>query len=360
MERLKVCVIAWNMKAHTWDRYKPQLQAIAKHHDLILATPWEIKCDWIDVVRVPPPSHTYGSLKSMLEYATKVVMALPDFDVLYLRNGGPRRQLLDVFVKYVSKKPACMKLGGDGVKVRFHYVDGGYTLDRWMQDAVDLTSLNNMDMIIPLSLRLKESAEKIILDERRITEPVKLGVDVDRWGYTEPPDKLVVGYAGRISPEKGSKFMEKLFNHCKDIRFEVAGTFEKEDFRFPDNVHFHGVVPYDEMPEFYSRVSLVILPSFPGCEGLPNTVLEAYQSGRPVIVTRNLLPPELPCYGFELPHIVEEWSHHFLHYTLKQYRNMGLMARDWVNWNWDSWEDFGANISKYLWKCYRNHKLEQY
>jgi len=110
----------------------------------------------------------------------------------------------------------------------------------------------------------------------------------------------------------------------------MVGGIEKacEKYKFPKNCHYGGVVPYAEIPDFLEDISILALPSH--SEGLPNSVLEAYSAGRPVIVTPQSVPPELPVFGWTLGHNVQNWAD-----TLRKVasgypgncQNLGLYAR---------------------------------
>lgn len=343
-KRLRVLSIAWNAKAATWERFKPQFEAIGQFHDLLMACPWEIGGLWPDVTKIPtPPDGYYNSLRGMMDYCIKVVKKLPDFDVIYNRTGGPRRQLTDVFIAQFSKKPIVCKVAGDGHRVRFHYVGGGYQLNRIMQDTLDRVSLNSMDRLVPLSSRLAEKLRQYVQDPGKIAEPVMLGCDLSKFVPRNHQLEKTMGYAGRISPEKGAELLQRLVD-TSPVSFRIAGAMERVKFKFPDNVHYDGILPYGQMPDWYQKVSAVLLPSYPECEGLPNAVIEAYASAKPVIVTDGLLPPELPLFGFELPHNPMLWADFVKNVDPLILRNLGLYARQWMTKNWPSWMKFGENM----------------
>lgn len=55
------------------------------------------------------------------------------------------------------------------------------------------------------------------------------------------------------------------------------------ELKIDDRVRFAGYVPHDELPAYYRRADLFVLPSF--YEGMSNTMLEAMASGLPILAT---------------------------------------------------------------------------
>lgn len=109
---------------------------------------------------------------------------------------------------------------------------------------------------------------------------------------------LTVGYFGRISPEKGVHriipLAKKIAQNAPNIHFIVAGFFEKRGYgEFVVNQlrHFNalylGSLDSDSNTEFYSRVNIVLVPSYSETGAIG--VLEAMASGCIVIAT-NIYP----------------------------------------------------------------------
>ena len=55
------------------------------------------------------------------------------------------------------------------------------------------------------------------------------------------------------------------------------------ELRINDKVNFHGYIAHNELPDYYRKADIFILPSL--WEGMSNTLLEGMASGLPVIVT---------------------------------------------------------------------------
>jgi len=111
--------------------------------------------------------------------------------------------------------------------------------------------------------------------------------------------KPIVAFIGRFSPEKRPQWLVDIALQCKEVATVVAaGEGELYDQVVQDNQEREGGVVFlgqMEEPRFlYQCARVVIIPS--AIEGLPNTMMEAIQFKRHVIIT--------PVGG------VPEWKHH--------------------------------------------------
>lgn len=120
-----------------------------------------------------------------------------------------------------------------------------------------------------------------------------------------PADVPVVGFLGRLSPEKGPEVFLRaalLVNgRLPQAHFVVVGGGPMEAtlrefvarFRLEDRVHFAGVRA--DVPELLNELDLLVSSSH--SEALPLAVMEAMSSGLPVIATRVGGVPDLVAQG---------------------------------------------------------------
>jgi len=103
---------------------------------------------------------------------------------------------------------------------------------------------------------------------------------------------LRVLWVGRISEEKRFEWFLDVAEQCPDILFEVVGlprihsTYGSSLMKRAAGIHnvkMHGYVPYQEMSRFYQPCSILCCTS--AYEGFPNTFLEAWAIGMPVVST---------------------------------------------------------------------------
>ena len=102
-----------------------------------------------------------------------------------------------------------------------------------------------------------------------------------------------VGWAARISKEKRLDFLLDIARALPDVIFEIGGAPSAggEDYAQPiidaarslPNIILHGRVPREDMPKFYERLHLFCCTS--AYEGFPNTFLEAWSHGLPIVST---------------------------------------------------------------------------
>lgn len=97
-----------------------------------------------------------------------------------------------------------------------------------------------------------------------------------------------VGYAGRISPEKGVETLITAARMYPDISFKAAGSYDRMLHLLaeaPPNYEFCGRLNRVELSEFYTHSQIIVLSSI--CyEGFPSVLIEAMLYGKPVICSR--------------------------------------------------------------------------
>jgi len=98
-------------------------------------------------------------------------------------------------------------------------------------------------------------------------------------------------WIGRICEVKRPDRLLELAKICPDLDFDLVGPVGNSEYarsirrRANDikNVHFHGPVERECVPEFYKKASVMCCTS--DFEGFPNTFLEAWSYGLPVVST---------------------------------------------------------------------------
>ncbi len=98
-------------------------------------------------------------------------------------------------------------------------------------------------------------------------------------------------WVGRICPEKCPERLLELVRLCPEIHFDVVGPADGSEYarnicdraRTLPNLTLHGVIPRARMPEFYRQAACLCCTSV--VEGFPNTFLEAWSHGLPVVST---------------------------------------------------------------------------
>jgi len=132
--------------------------------------------------------------------------------------------------------------------------------------------------------------------------PVKISKEKARHILNLPNDKRIVGFLGRIAPQKHPEFMLEVISilAMKDVILVYAGTgpelenLKKRAFQLgvSEQVIFLGAIEYKSVFVFYDAIDVFVLPS--RFEGFGRTLVEAMQSKLPIIandlqVTREVL-----------------------------------------------------------------------
>jgi glycosyltransferase involved in cell wall biosynthesis len=106
-----------------------------------------------------------------------------------------------------------------------------------------------------------------------------------------PGEAPRVLWAGRLAPQKRPELVLELARRCPGVVFDVVGAppsgAAAREFDAAatavTNVQLHGFVPHGELGAFYDRAVALVCTSLR--EGFPNTFLEAWSRGRPVVTT---------------------------------------------------------------------------
>ena len=141
------------------------------------------------------------------------------------------------------------------------------------------------------------------------------GVETDRFEPLAMPasaDPFRVVSAGRLTATKG---FDRLIRACAlarergaPVELAVLGRGDQEErlrsvaaeVGFAEHLTLPGWVPYDEVPAWIERSHVFALPASVGFhDGLPNVVLEAMASARPVVLSPLPAAPEAVTPGVE-------------------------------------------------------------
>lgn len=123
------------------------------------------------------------------------------------------------------------------------------------------------------------------------------GVDLEKFNKkkVKKTNKTIFLFVGRLEKEKGLIYLIKAINilKAKDSKFEVhligkgsGEAYLKElvsKFNFKKYIKFLGKKTFQEITSYYANSDIFILPSIH--EGFPLTLLEAWASRLPVIIT---------------------------------------------------------------------------
>lgn len=153
--------------------------------------------------------------------------------------------------------------------------------------------LRNADRIIVQT----RNQERLLRDDFRLdSEMVPMpctGPDEDEYvpHYMPSRGSGRILWVGRIENVKRPDRFLDLVEACGDLEFDLVGPAGDTPYaryilerasRYP-NVRMHGGVPRDRMPEYYTNSACLCSTS--DAEGFPNTFLEAWSYGVPVVST---------------------------------------------------------------------------
>jgi len=169
------------------------------------------------------------------------------------------------------------------------------------------------------------------IDKSKMTI-IRPGIDLDRFKVI-----IRIGVVGYIrgDRDKGGEDLTKLFSRSKwkSFRFIFAGKNWEERYgsayrKLGVNMELLGNIQYSQMPEFYTGIDYLLMPS--RVEAVPQVLAEALACGRPVISTNAGWAPEF--------NIIHYGSIDELNKILKDIEKDWLSRRAQVeSLTWDNW-----------------------
>jgi len=354
---MKVCLVWKHLEI--FDRYVPQMKAIADNVDSFYVTyfwgnpkdEWKRYFEFEKLNLKGYRNRYYRYVRSLI--STKWFKNLPmykqliniDPDVFYCLSG---MQEPAYYFSKATAIPYVVRLRGNYFKVR-----NAMNVMWWKKEInnyLDTKFLVEANLVIPISTNLKEEALLWGVPSDKISTVIGLGVDTDLFKPVNVniEDEFVVGYAGRVSPEKGGARLISIAKQLPEIRFIVAGKNQMPEVFPPKlkNLSYLGELTLDKMPWFYNNCDLIILPSY--TEGFPNVVIEAYACQKPVLATPESFPlGDLDIFGEVAP--FDRWVESLMRLKKdgSRLKHLGENARRYVK-KYFTWESFGKKIVNHL------------
>ena len=177
----------------------------------------------------------------------------------------------------------------------------GRTLSLHVYGLLDKFQLRFFDRICAVSDGVRHSLLQALVPDPKITV-VQNGIDCERFANGRPvlrsdlesKDGLVVGYIGRLAPEKGLHYLlraaKAILNTLPSVSFVLCGEGPERSslqalasqLGIEKNVFFLG--QRSDIPDLYSSFDVAVLPSL--TEGTPLAILEAMAAKRPIVASR--------------------------------------------------------------------------
>lgn len=167
-------------------------------------------------------------------------------------------------------------------------------------------SMKQSSCILVRSDYMKKEIRHIISEEKiRI---VPFGIEIERFKNVDPSDvkgkynlngKFVLLYVGRLAWHKRIDFLINSMEKLNDVILLIVGEGEERDklkrfvrlLNLQDKVIFVGKVSDEDLPKYYAASDVFVTASLH--EGFCVPIIEAFASGKPVIVPDRTTMPEV-------------------------------------------------------------------
>jgi len=222
------------------------------------------------------------TIKSALLYNVKVFIFTLGAEILFPAI---------IILKLLRRKTIAL-LAGDTVKVYKVKHDYKYPLASisWFISSI---FVDRIIVYSPAFIRAKINS-RYLLRKVRVASHHILDFNVFKFkSISEDISDIIIGYVGRLSPEKNplnlllAFYLLKKKYHLTRLRLIIIGDGSQRELlmklikKMDNTISFVRWCPREELIKYYHSFTLLVLPSY--TEGLPYVLLEAMACGTPVI-----------------------------------------------------------------------------
>jgi glycosyltransferase involved in cell wall biosynthesis len=162
--------------------------------------------------------------------------------------------------------------------------------------AITRYALRRADHVTATGARLAEATLRYVPPGKPVTV-IPYGVDLEQFRPQprQPDSDVIVGSVGRLSPEKGLKYLLQALAHIgadqPRVRLILAGDGPERQrlerlaarLRLDDRVEFLGDLPHEQVPQVLARLDIFAMPST--YEGFGVAAIEAAAMEVPVVAS---------------------------------------------------------------------------
>ena len=256
-DNLKAIFEENSIKAHSVDFKNNSILKIAKQLNDI------IKENNIKVVHAHDNNASVSAYISKILYKRKIKIISHIHNCYPWLEGKNKNKIIDSIIrKKYDHNIACGKLVYDYYKTHTDYINFKNT--SILSNAIDIHEIANTQKSIDENLYSK---------------------------YNIPKEKIIIGFIGRISEQKGIiPFVKEFKNYkeeFKNCKFLMVGSGDQDDI-VKDLIKQYRLEEYfiltghqDDTYKFYPIIDIFFLPSL--YEGLPMVILEAMSFKKPIV-----------------------------------------------------------------------------
>ncbi|MBS3124302.1 glycosyltransferase [Candidatus Woesearchaeota archaeon] len=256
-----------------------------------------IKTIFLPISKRIQPLPDYPTIKLSWSNLNKIKQAVKESDIVFVQGPALASLLALHYSKKYDKKSFFYLHVLPWELFEFSSSLPLRRLLAWLVKKMFLHSYNDVDNIIVPYSRLRDKLQEEGLNAKSAI--CHLGVDISRFKPTKnkteirkklklPLNKKIIGYVGRISPEKNIPTLFKAFRKLpgqKGLLLLLVGSGSKKEeakFKKIPNCRITGFV--DNVQEYLQAMDLFIMPSLTETTSL--ATLEAMSSGLPVLATK--------------------------------------------------------------------------
>tara|TARA_R110002033_G_scaffold133508_1_gene173544 strand:- start:2480 stop:3610 length:1131 start_codon:yes stop_codon:yes gene_type:complete len=269
-------------------------------------------------------------LKAAKERNIPVVMTLHNYRLLcpgalFLRDSKVCTKCKNISIPYYGIKHKCFQDSYVKSTLLASFIGYNKVNNTWANTINKFIVLTPFIKKLIVDSSLKISAANVIVKPNSTDDLLDNNISKRENKYL---------FIGRLSKEKGVEVLIEAFNKTPHIQLDVIGDgvlFENLKSIANENIKFHGSQNKTFIREMLNQSKALVFPSI-WYEGLPNTLIEAFSTGTPVLASNIDNINDIVVSGFngELfsPNNSSDLIEKVLDFSNKETEQYGLNARE--------------------------------